>query len=149
MATSWELVERDMAKVPSMPSDVALVFKEMPSAVQTLLKQARAQLFEMAAGAGVGTLTETLKWGQPAYLTEASKAGSTVRLALHKGQATIFFNCRTTLVEGFRADFPEAFTYVGSRALLLTKTSDPQALGICLARALTYHRDKQGRRASA
>lgn len=138
-----------MAKVPSMPSDVALVFKEMPIAVRTLLKKARSQLFQIAEGADVGTLTESLKWRQPAYLTEASKAGSTVRLALHKGQATVFFKCQTTLVEGFRADFPEAFTYVGSRALLLTKTSDPQAFGICLARALTYHRDKQGRRASA
>ncbi len=138
-----------MTKVPSMPSDVALVFKEMPSAVRNLLKQARGQIFELAEGAGVGALTETLRWRQPAYLTEAGKAGSTVRLALHKGQAAVFFNCQTTLVEGFRADFPEAFTYVGSRALLLTKTSDRQALGICLARALTYHRDKQSRRASA
>ena len=138
-----------MTKIPTMPSDVAFVFNEMPSAARTSLKKARVQIFEVAEGADVGALTETLKWRQPSYLTEASKAGSTVRLALHKGQAAVFFNCQTTLVEGFRADFPEAFTYVGSRALLLTKASDPQALGICLARALTYHRDKQSRRASA
>lgn len=102
-------------------------------------------LFDTAKATHVGPLTETLKWNQHAYLTEASKAGSTVRLGLHKGQAAVFFNCQTTLIEGSRADFAEAFACVGNRAVLLDEASDEHALGICMARALTYHRDKRRR----
>lgn len=128
-----------------MPDDVKATFDVFPKDQRRLLSKARKLLIESAETAQVGPLTETLKWGQPAYLTEASKAGSTVRLGLHKGQAAVFFNCQTTLVEGFRADFPEAFTYVGNRTVLLEEASDEQALGICLARTLTYHRDKRRR----
>ena len=135
-----------MLKAPPMPDDVSEVFHAFPKEARKRLTWARAQVFESAAGTEAGVLTETLKWGQPAYLTEATKAGSTVRLGLHQGHAALFFNCQTSLVEGFRADFPEAFTYVGNRAVLLDEKSDAEVLGICLARALTYHRNKRRRR---
>lgn len=37
-----------------------------------------------AETSGVGPLTEMLKWGEPAYLTEATVSGSTIRLGLPK-----------------------------------------------------------------
>lgn len=126
-----------------MPKPVEQAFAGFPSKDADLLREARAILFEAANVANVGPLTETLRWGEPAYLTEATKAGTTVRFGLDAGVPAVFFNCRTTLVPGFRADFPEAFSYGGNRALHLEEPFDRGALAICLSRALTYHRDKR------
>ena len=135
-----------MSKAPPMPDDVKEAFRAFPKEARMRLTWARTQIYESAAVSGAGALTETLKWGQPAYLTKVTKAGSTVRLGLHQGHPALFFNCQTSLVEGFRADFPEAFTYVGNRAALLDDMSEAEVLGICLARAMTYHRNKRRRR---
>lgn len=107
------------------------------------LLQVRALIFEAAAGLdGVGPLTETLKWGEPAYLTEATGSGSTIRLGRVKERPAVLFNCRTTLVESFRKRFPDDFAYDKNRALLLPASgrlaSGP--LSSCLALALTYRR---------
>ena len=133
------------APMTKMPDPVKAVFETFPKSERVRLSKTRKLLFSITKSSETGPLTETLKWGQPSYLTEVTGAGSTVRLGLYKGQAAVFFNCQTTLVESFRADFPEAFSYVGNRTVLLDAASDEQALGICLARALTYHRDKRRR----
>ncbi len=128
-----------------MPGEVAAVFASYPDDVRSALEDARALIFEVAGEAGVGPLTETLKWGEPAYLTQATKAGSTVRLGLNKGRPAVFFICHTGLVDGFRADYPEAFSWLGNRGLLLDETVDGDVLAICLRRALTYHLEKRRR----
>ena len=131
----------------SMPEAVATAFDAMPEVPRATLLAARAAIFETAEASAAGALTETLKWGRPAYLTEATKSGSTLRLGVLDGRAAMFFNCNTSLVDGFRSDLPEAFEYVGNRALMLGNTYDPAALRHCVCRALTYHRDKRkGRR---
>ncbi len=127
----------------AMPSEVRAAFEAFPEEAARLLLAVRATLFATAREAGVGPLTETLKGGQPAYLTKATRAGTTVRLALDAGRPAVLVPCRTTLVDGFRADFPEAFAYGGSRALYLAEGFDRAILAICLARALTYHRKKK------
>lgn len=56
--------------------------------------------------AGVGRLQETLKWGEPAYVTAESGSGSTIRINRHRkqdGQYAIYFHCRTNLVDTFRS----------------------------------------------
>ena len=53
---------------------------------------------------GVGPIEETLKWGQPSYLTPETKSGSTVRIDQVKaepGQYAVYFHCQTNLVETF------------------------------------------------
>ena len=45
------------------------------------MRALRSLLVEVAEDLCVGPLTETLKWGEPAYLTEVTKAGTTVRIA--------------------------------------------------------------------
>lgn len=97
---------------------------------------------------GVGPITETLKWGEPAYLTEASRSGTTIRLgtvAAAPGECAVLFNCRTTLIETFRHHFDDVFTFDGNRALILpAKGPLPRApLMLCLRAALTYHRQKR------
>jgi hypothetical protein len=129
-----------------MPADVAAVFSAFPEPVRTQLLKVRDLIFEVAAGIeGVGPLTETLKWGEPAYLTEATGSGSTIRLGRLRSaerQCAVLLNCRTTLVDDLRSQFPDAFAYKKNRAVLLDPVKPlPEApLAACLAMALTYHR---------
>lgn len=133
-------------KPPQMPLDVAHAYDALPAPVRRRLLQVRGLIFETAARTdGVGPLTETLKWGELAYLAEATGSGTTIRLGwLRSSDETcaILFNCRTTLVETFRAQFSGVFGYEKNRAILLrTSGALPSApLAICLAMALTYHR---------
>lgn len=127
---------------PDLPAQIKAAFDQFPKPARTVLLAARARIFQLAQSADVGPLTETLKWGQPAYLTETTKAGSTIRLGLLNGAPVAFFTCSSSLVDGFRADFPDAMTYHGNRALTL-KEPFPEELDICLTRALTYHRAKR------
>lgn len=137
---------RSAPQWPVIPAEVAVVFAAFPEPVCVQLLEVRGLIFATASEtAGVGSLTETLKWGEPAYLTEATGSGSTIRLGLPKspkGMGAVLFNCRTTLVESFRAHFPQAFAYQGNRAILLDPAVSIPAdtLAICLAMALTYHR---------
>ncbi|GGC60167.1 hypothetical protein GCM10010994_18540 [Chelatococcus reniformis] len=107
--------------------------------------EARELIFATAAVTpGVGPLAETLKWGEPAYLTMASRSGSTVRLGRvgDDPRGAVLFNCRTTLVGSFRAHFADALAFAGNRAILLDGSAPlpTSALSLCLRMALTYHR---------
>jgi hypothetical protein len=128
-----------------MPADVAEAFDAFPAPVRKRLLQVRALIFETAAKLAVGPITETLKWGEPAYLTEATGSGSTIRLGWLRSSeqsCAVLFNCNTTLVESFRARFPDAFAYSKNRAVCLSPSGPlPKApLSSCLSMALTYHR---------
>jgi hypothetical protein len=129
----------------ALPAAVAAAFDAFPPSVRGRLLEVRQLIFDTAAATpGVGPLTETLKWGEPAYLTEATRSGSTIRLGRPKTQGetcAVLFNCRTTLVDDFRAHFPGTFGYSGNRAILLDLASPlpKQPLAICLAMALIYH----------
>jgi len=136
----------DEAQVLSaMPPEVAAVFAGYPKALRARLSEVRALIFEMAERTGVGPLIETLKWGEPAYLTSKTKAGSTIRLGRLKSSdvPAASFICNTDLVAGFREQFRDALLFEGDRALLLDGAPE-DALAICLGRALTYHRDRKG-----
>ena len=75
--------KRQTSSTPKMPANVQAVFDTYPTAVRRRFTQVRALLFQMAAQyKEVGPITETLKWGEPAYLTEQSKSGSTIRFQL-------------------------------------------------------------------
>jgi hypothetical protein len=133
---------------PFSNSAVALIFDAYPSPIRSKLLALRALLFATAANtAGVGEIEETLKWGEPAYLTTQSHSGSTIRIDAKKSTATqyaIFFNCKTDLIETFRTLFPDEFQFEGNRAIVFDVNVDPpmDALKICITAALTYHRNK-------
>jgi hypothetical protein len=136
-------------RLPEMPADVVQAFDAFPTAVRRRLLQARRVIFETAAKLeGVGPLTETLKWGEPAYLTEATGSGSTIRLGWSKSSdkdCAVLFNCQTNLVEIFRERFPDIFAFEKKRAILLS-ASEPLPhgpLATCLAAALTYHQARR------
>jgi Domain of unknown function (DU1801) len=134
-------------KPPNLPARVAEKFATYPASVRAPLLRLRALIFSTAAQEKVGALEETLKWGEPSYLTSESKAGSTIRMdwkPKKPGQIALYFNCQTNLVESFRTRFPDTFRYEGNRALVLDLAAplNEKPLAACIAYALTYHRRK-------
>ncbi|WP_018182018.1 DUF1801 domain-containing protein [Kaistia granuli] len=135
-------------KTPPVPGAVAVALSRHPEPVRARLLELREMVFAVAAETeGVGPLTETLKWGEAAYLTEASKSGTTIRLGALKsapGDCAVLLNCRTTLVETFRTHFADSFAFEGNRALIVSTTGalPREPLRLCLRAALTYHRRK-------
>ncbi|MCB1445397.1 MAG: DUF1801 domain-containing protein [Rhizobiaceae bacterium] len=128
-----------------MPPDVRAAFDAFPRVARERLHAVRAMIFDLAGqDPAIGPISETLKWGEPAYLTATSGSGSTIRLGVSRtaaGRPAIFFNCRTTLVDEFRDRFGAAFDYEGNRAVLLPEAGAGERgpLEFMLGRALTYH----------
>lgn len=137
---------------PPLTREMNRAFEAFPALIRRRLLEVRKLIFATAkAHEEVGRLTETLKWGEPAYLTQQTGSGSTIRLGRVKDSdehAAVLFNCRTTLIETFRERFPDRFEYRQNRALLLNVSGAlPKApLTVCLSLALTYHLDHRARR---
>lgn len=133
-------------------SSVAAVFAAYPAPVRSKLMALRELIFVTAAKTeGVGSLEESLRWGQPSYLTSQTKSGSTIRIdavARQPGDYAVYFHCQTTLVESFRKRFGSTFRYEGSRAILFSASDRlPESeLTECIATALTYHLSRSPRR---
>ena len=129
-------------------SAVEAVFAAFPKPVKARLLALRRLILDTAKTTkGVGLVEETLKWGQPSYLTPETKSGSTIRIDQVKaeaGQYAIYFHCQTNLVETFRALYPE-LSYGGNRCIFLNAEDKvPEAaLRHCVALALTYHLGKR------
>jgi hypothetical protein len=128
---------------------VSAVFSSYPKPINAKLLALRRLIFDTAKMTeGVGRLEETLKWGQPSYLTPETKSGSTIRIDQIKSagnQYAIYFHCQTDLVETFRELYPSEFSYEGNRCIVLDaaeKLPEP-ALRHCVALALTYHLKKR------
>lgn len=133
---------RNMATAFCDPN-VENTFAAFPETAQKGLLQLRERIFAVAARTqGVGKIHETLKWGQPAYLTPETKSGSTLRLGLPKqGGFAIYTHCQTSLMSDFQLLFPDEFTYEGNRAIHFTSDADLpfEKLDILIKNALIYH----------
>ena len=133
--------------------DVRAVFAAYPKDVKRKLMALRELIFETAAATdGVGELEETLKWGQPAYLTKRPKSGSTIRIDRVKsgdGRYAMYFHCQTNLVSTFRELYPAEFAYGGNRSIEFDADAriPEKPLRHCVALALTYHLGKGRKRA--
>jgi hypothetical protein len=137
-----------VAGKPRAATAVTAVFAGYPNPVKSKLLALRKLIFETAkTTSGVGPLEETLKWGQPSYLTSESRSGSTIRIDQVKAEASgyaVYFHCQTDLVETFRELYPE-LRYGGNRCILLDAGDKvpEEALRHCIALALTYHARKR------
>ncbi|MCA1764479.1 MAG: DUF1801 domain-containing protein [Flavobacteriales bacterium] len=93
---------------------------------------------------GLEALEETLKWGEPAFVT---KNGSTLRMdwkEKNPGQYAIYFQCNSRLVDTFRMVFDRKFQYEGKRAIVFEinqkiPVAEPKE---CIKASLTYHKVK-------
>jgi hypothetical protein len=93
---------------------------------------------------GVGAVEETLKWGEPSYVT---KSGSTVRMDWKKSsphQYAMYFHCKTKLVDTFKELYRDKFIFEGNRAIVFNEDDEIpiNELKHCISLSLTYHRRK-------
>lgn len=83
-----------------MNQNVETVLKTYPVAASARLVALRQLIFDTASKIeGVGELEETLKWGEPAYLTTQTQSGSTIRIDWKQStpdQYSMYFNCQTS-----------------------------------------------------
>jgi hypothetical protein len=132
-----------------MHAAVDAVFRAYPSPLRKKLAAVRRLILDTARKMeGMGAIEETLKWGQPSFLTSQSGSGSTIRIDALKSDPeryALYFNCRTNLVSTFRNAYPEIFRYEGNRAIILRADDalPEEPLRHCIALALTYHQDKR------
>src|ERR1700722_13562849 len=99
---------------------VAAIFDSFPPKIRSGLLALRALIFDTAAATeGVGALEETLRWGDPSYLTTQSQSGSMIRMNFRGGNCAMYFHCQTNLVARFREIYPDRLNYEGNRAILV------------------------------
>lgn len=124
---------------------VAEKFAAYPSDVRPKMLALRELILDTAASIEqVGQIEETLKWGEPAYVTAKSKSGSSVRIDWKEEQSdqyAMYFHCQTNLVETFRKSFSAELKFDGNRAIVfdIGAKFPTDAVVQCVTAALTYH----------
>ena len=125
--------------------EVARVFAGYPEPIRKKMMRLRQLVLDTASETeGVDKLEETLKWGEPSYLT---KGGSTIRVDWkdrEPDQCAMYFNCNTSLVDTFKALYGDVFTFEGNRAIMFGGNDElpVDELKHCVSLALIYHRVK-------
>jgi hypothetical protein len=121
------------------------IFDSYPDTVRDKMQFLRDLIVETAEETnGIGELEETLKWGEPSFIT---KIGSTLRMDWKEktpNQYALYFKCTSRLVETFRLEFDHLFQYEGNRAIVfqLNQEIPVPELKTCIKAALTYHKVK-------
>lgn len=104
----------------------------------------RCLIHEIAkTDAQIGTLEESLKWGQLSLATLRPKSGTPIRLGCHKDQNSysLFVSCSTKLISEFRDIHPELFAYHGNREIRIpiNQTFPRDSLTLFISAALKYY----------
>jgi hypothetical protein len=134
---------------PAMPEPVRAAFEKYEEGERQVLLDLRELIFATARSDDrIGPLTETLKWNEPAYLTDTTKAGSTLRLGHSKltGGPALFVSCSTPLLSTIRAlDTERVLDCQGLRDIGVTKVTEQNRamLQTCMVKTLTYHLEKK------
>ncbi|MFC3197596.1 DUF1801 domain-containing protein [Parapedobacter deserti] len=120
------------------------IFANYPENVQEKMQYLRAWVIETAEEEGIDELEETLKWGEPSFVT---KNGSTLRMDWKEkspDQYAMYFKCTSRLVDTFRMVFGYKFQYEGNRAIVfqLDQNIPEMELKECIKASLTYHKVK-------
>lgn len=125
--------------------EVEDVFNEYPVNMRKKLLRLRQLVFDTASETkDVIVIEETLKWGEPSYLSEC---GSTIRMDWKRSkpdQYAFYFNCKTKLVDTFKERYGDQFKYEGNRAIVFHINDEipVDELKVCILLALTYHNRK-------
>ena len=128
-------------KIVSHPA-VADKFESYPEDVKVKLEKLRNLILDTAVRTeSISEVEETLKWGEPSYLT---KKGSTIRIDWKEAkpeQYAMYFQCTSKLVPSFREVFGEQFQFEGNRAIVfqMEEQIPEDELSACIASALRYH----------
>lgn len=123
--------------------EVQCVIDTYPEDVRDGVLMLRGLILDVAAEMPeVGPLTEALRWGQPAYLTEATRSGSTLRIGPHKqARFALYAHCQTTIIASYAQAFPGWDRIDGNRAVLFDTPDqiEPERLTHLIRHALRYH----------
>lgn len=128
-----------------MNPEVAAVFKLYPKHIRQKLQFLRQLVLDTASETeGVGFVEETLKWGEPSYV---SKGGSTIRMDWkdkYPHQYAVYFHCKTRLVDTFKELYRDKFKFDGNRAIVFNEGDEIpiEELKHCIELSLTYHSRK-------
>ncbi|MEO1255295.1 MAG: DUF1801 domain-containing protein [Bacteroidota bacterium] len=129
----------------SSVAEIAKIFENYPEPMREKLLFLRQLILDTASETeGVGTVEETLKWGEPSYVT---RSGSTVRIDWKKSkphQYAMYFHCKTKLVSTFKEIYGDKFRFEGDRAIIFDANNEIpiDELKHCISLSLTYHRRK-------
>ncbi len=130
--------------MPDPAPPVAAYLANCSPSIREGLLDLRALVYQAAAeDRWIGPLQETLKWGEPSYLTEITRSGTTLRLAVKKALPDtygLFFNCRTRIAERITDLYPDTFTLDGKRGLLFSagRNIPAEEVKACISLVLTY-----------
>lgn len=125
--------------------EIKSVFSNYPDFVRNKLLVLRKLIIDSASEVEeIKELEETLKWGEPSYV---SKIGSTIRIdwkSKTPNQYAIYFKCTSRLVETFKLIFNNTFNYEGKRAIIFQLEDEipTEELVKCIKTALTYNKVK-------
>ena len=120
-------------------------FDSYPDFVRDKMHYLRELVIETAKEMNtIEVLEETLKWGEPSFVT---KNGSTLRMdwkAKTPNQYALYFQCTSRLVNTFRIVFDETFQYEGKRAIIFQLDQEIPELELkeCIKATLRYHQVK-------
>ncbi|PJI93093.1 hypothetical protein BC777_1961 [Yoonia maricola] len=128
---------------PDPTAAVADAFDKLPETARATALALRDLIYEVAAQTPeAGPVEETLRWGQPAYITPKTKSGSTLRVGATKaGEAAIFAHCGTRIISTYAATFPDMDRIEGNRAVIFADVDAiaPDRLRLLIRHGLTYH----------
>jgi len=128
-----------------MNEEVKRKFDSYPQRAKLKLLELRELIFEVSAELEeIGEIEETLKWGEPSYL---SKVGSAVRIdwkGIKPNQYAMYFHCQTKLVDTFRELYRETLQFEGNRAIVFSfdEKVPRDELKHCISLSLRYHKIK-------
>lgn len=119
--------------------------RSYPDHIRDKMFYLRSLVHQTAQESGITAIEESLKWGEPSFITEK---GSTLRMdwkPKSPEQYAMYFSCSTRLVETFRMVFSEAFTFEGKRAIIFDLNSPvpEDELKRCISATLRYHEVKK------
>ena len=126
-------------------AEVKKRFEGYPGAVRKKMVHLRNLVVQTAKEIdGLQELEETLKWGEPGYIT---KNGSTIRMDWKESRPdeyAIYFHCQTKLVDVFKELYGEKFKFEGNRSIVFDfdEKIPERELKHCISMALNYHKVK-------
>jgi hypothetical protein len=125
------------------PFDTTLA--SWPLEAQEQFNEMRALILTAAEEADVGTVEESLKWGQPAWRPKRPRTGSTLRLSWQDKapqSIALFVDCKSTISSTMRGIYPHDFQYESNRGLRLHLGAPlpEQAIDHLARLTFTYHR---------
>jgi len=121
---------------------VTETIKQYPEDVQIKLEFLRNLILEEASAIdSINKIEETLKWGEPSFVT---KQGSTIRIDWKEkfpSQYAMYFNCKTKLLDTFKERYGNVLKFEGNRAIIFNMDDSVpvEELRQCIALSLTYH----------